>query len=125
MLQHVRKFRKRYFMISLVKKIQDVRLMNSSDPQEIFLNPIKSYKQNILFCTHIRLRFIMLKNYKLPMQKISTSLKKTDLNSEKKRPESHQQMEPKTATLQKILQFASSYRAEQISDNQYVEWYLN
>jgi hypothetical protein len=125
MFQHVRQFRKRHFVISFVKKIQDVSLMNSSDSQEIFLNPIKRYKQNILFCTHIRLRFIMLKNYKLPMQKISTSLKKTDLNSEKKRLESHQQMEPKTATLQKILQFASSYRVERITENQFVEWYLN
>jgi hypothetical protein len=67
----------------------------------------------------------MQKNYKMPMQKISTSLKKTDLNSEKKRLESHLQMEPKKATLQKILQFASSYRVERITENQFVEWYLN
>jgi hypothetical protein len=99
--------------------------MNSSDSQEIFLNPIKRYKQYILFCTHIRFSFIMQKNYKMPMQKISTSLKKTDLNSEKKRLESHLQMEPKKATLQKILQFASSYRVERITENQFVEWYLN
>ena len=59
------------------------------------------------------------------MQNLSTSPKKTDLNSEKKRLENRPQVQPKAATLQKILQFASSYRAEQISESQYVEWYLN
>jgi hypothetical protein len=59
------------------------------------------------------------------MQKISTRLKKTDSISEKERLETLQQLQPKTATLQKILQFASSYRAEQISENQYVELSLN
>jgi hypothetical protein len=34
-------------------------------------------------------------------------------------------LQPKADTLQKILQFASTYRAEQINENQYVEWYLN
>lgn len=59
------------------------------------------------------------------MLKISTQSKKADLNSEKKRLENLQQMQPKSATLQKILQFASSYRTQQITENQYVEWYLN
>jgi len=59
------------------------------------------------------------------MLKISTQSKKADLNSEKKRLENLQQMQPKSATLQKILQFASSYRVQQITENQYVEWYLN
>jgi len=125
MFQHVRKFRKRHFVISFVKKIQNADLMNPSDLPEIFLTPIKKYKQYILFCTHMRLCFIIQNTHKVPMQKLSFLLKKTDFNSEEKRLESHQQMEPKTATLQKILQFASSYRVEQITENQFVEWYLN
>ena len=59
------------------------------------------------------------------MQNFSTSPKKTDLNSERKRLEDRQQLQPKAVTLQKILQFASSYRVERIKENQYVEWYLN
>ena len=59
------------------------------------------------------------------MQNFSTSPKKTDLNSEKKRLENRQLVQPSAATLQKILQFASTYRAEPIADKQYVEWYLN
>lgn len=93
--------------------------------REMPLNAEKSYKQDILFCIHLRLKFIMFTNYKLPMQKLSTSPKKTDLNSEKTRLENRLQMQPKAVTLQKILQFASAYRAEPISENQYVEWYLN
>ena len=59
------------------------------------------------------------------MQKLSTTPKKTDLNSEKQRFGKSLQMQPKMATLQKILQFASAYRAEPVNENQYVEWYLN
>jgi len=59
------------------------------------------------------------------MQKNSTSSKKTDLFSEKKRPVSYLQFQPKTPTLQKILQFASSYRVEKIAENQFVELFLN
>ena len=59
------------------------------------------------------------------MQEISTRSKKTDSISEKERFENPQQLQPKPATLQKILKFASSYRAEQISENQYVELSLN
>jgi hypothetical protein len=58
------------------------------------------------------------------MRKIST-LKKTDLISKKRQLENHQQLQPKAVSLQKILQFASSYRVEQIIENQYVEWHLN
>jgi len=59
------------------------------------------------------------------MQKLSTSPKKTDLNSEKLRLENRLHMQPTEVSLQKILQFASTYKAERINDNQYVEWYLN
>lgn len=61
----------------------------------------------------------------LPMQKISTLLKKTDLFIEKKRLEKATQLQPNAITMQKILQFASTYRAEKVAENQFVEWYLN
>jgi hypothetical protein len=61
----------------------------------------------------------------MPMQKISTSLKKTDLFNEKKGIESPSQFQPSSISLQKILRFASTYRAQKVVDNQYVEWYLN
>lgn len=59
------------------------------------------------------------------MQKISTLQKKADLISDKEQLENHQELQPKAVSLQRILQFASSYRVEQIIENQYVEWYLN
>lgn len=61
----------------------------------------------------------------VPMQKISTPSKKTDLISEKKRFENNQQMQPQMATIKKILQFASTYRVQKIADNQFVELFLN
>jgi hypothetical protein len=63
--------------------------------------------------------------YKRPMIKISTQSKKTDKSSGKKKFENRQQLQPSSATLQNILQFASSYRVQQITQNQSVEWYLN
>ena len=59
------------------------------------------------------------------MQKLSTSLKKTDLLIEKKKPETSSQLQPSVASLQLILQFASSYRAQKVNENQFVEWLLN
>ena len=59
------------------------------------------------------------------MQKMSTPRNKTDLITEKKRLTASQDLQPQTATLQKIMQFASSYRAEKIADNQFVELFLN
>lgn len=59
------------------------------------------------------------------MQKSFTSSKKTDLSTDKKKPENSQKLEPKVETLQLILEFASSYRVHKISENQYIEWYLN
>lgn len=59
------------------------------------------------------------------MQKNSTSLKKTDLLPEKKRLKNAAELQPSSGSLQKVLQFASSYRAEKVAGNQYVEWYLN
>ena len=61
----------------------------------------------------------------MPMQKITTSLKKTDLFNEKQLPLKHEQMQPSAATLHTILQFASTYRVQQLGKNQFVELFLN
>ena len=125
MFQHARKFNKDIFEVSFLRKRQKVNLhilMNSG--KNIWCS-INNYKRHILFCTRFRFRFIIQKNYKVPMQNLSTSPKKTDLSPEKKRLDNRPQLQPKEVTLQKILQFASTYRAERVSENQYVEWYLN
>lgn len=67
----------------------------------------------------------MNKIRKLPMQRISTQLKKTDLISEKQRLENNPEMQPKVTTMKKILEFASTYRVERITENQHVELFLN
>jgi len=59
------------------------------------------------------------------MQKISTSSKKTDLFTEKERLENSQSLQPNAESLKRILQFAASYRAQEINKNQYIELYLN
>jgi len=59
------------------------------------------------------------------MQKISTPLIKTDLISETKKLKNTQVFQPKAVTLERILQFASTYRAEKLTENQYIEWFLN
>lgn len=59
------------------------------------------------------------------MQRITTSLKKTDLLSEKKDFERATQLQPNAITMKKILEFASSYRTQKVADNQFVEWFLN
>jgi len=125
MFHPIRKFEKRFFVFSIVRRKQTNRLKIQLKMDENILNPLKSFQQNILFCRQLRFSLNMLNIYKVPMQKFSTTPKKTDLNSEKKRLEDRQQMQPKTASIQKILQFASSYRVERINENQYVEWYLN
>jgi hypothetical protein len=125
MSDRVRRFDKRFFAVSFISKEQKDRRKNSLNSLEIMLNPLKKSHHNILFCIRLRFKSIMIKIYRVPMQNLSTSPKRTDLNSEKKRLENRLQLEPKAATLQKILQFASAYRAERICENQYVEWYLN
>ncbi len=59
------------------------------------------------------------------MHKITTLQKKTDLIYEKKQTENTQRLNPQAFTIQKILQFASSYRVEQIGENTFVEMLLN
>jgi hypothetical protein len=59
---------------------------------------------------------------RLPMQKISTPLNKTDIKTKKdKLPD----MEPSVATLSTILQFASAYRVQRIEKHQYIDLILN
>ena len=124
MLQHERRFNRNFIEVCflrekhiLTRKFQ----LNSGDSPT---RPTKKYSRHILFCIHIRFNFIKHNNDKVPMQNLSTSPKKTDLNYGK-RLENSKPMQPKDATLKKILQFASSYRVERIAENQYVEWYLN
>lgn len=59
------------------------------------------------------------------MQKLITPSNKTDLIQPKKSTENQPQMQPKQATLNKILQFAATYRVEKITENQFVELFLN
>ncbi len=59
------------------------------------------------------------------MQRISTQLKKTDLIPEKQEPENCPEMQPKAITLKRILEFASTYKVERITDNQHIELFLN
>lgn len=59
------------------------------------------------------------------MQKTTTSLNKTDLFSKTEKTVSNLNLEPGKATLQKIIQFASAYRVEKITENQFIELFLN
>jgi len=59
------------------------------------------------------------------MQKTTPSSKKTDLANLNSELEISNIFQPKTETIKKILQFASSYKAEKIADNQYIELILN
>ena len=58
------------------------------------------------------------------MQKITTSLNKTEFNPSKNVAEPIE-MQPSEDTLKKILQFAATYRVEKIGKNQFVETCLN
>ena len=59
------------------------------------------------------------------MKENCTTSKKTDLFSEKKQRLNVEHFQPGAASLQKILQFASSYRVENVGQNQFVELFLN
>jgi hypothetical protein len=125
MSDRVRRFGKKFFTVCFIKKVPTYSVKNLLNSGKEQLSPIKKNPPNILICIRLRFKHIISKIYRVPMQNLSTSPKRTDLNSEKKRLENRLQLEPKTATLEKILQFASTYRAERICENQYVEWYLN
>ena len=55
------------------------------------------------------------------MQKTTTPLKKTDLETRKK----ELSMEPSLQSIQKIMQFAANYRVQKVNKNQFVEMYLS
>lgn len=59
------------------------------------------------------------------MQKTTPSSRKTDLANLNSELETSKIFQPKSETVKKILQFASSYKAEKIADNQYIELILN
>lgn len=59
------------------------------------------------------------------MQKITTSLNKTDVYNEKELTLMHEKMQPKAETIQKILQFAATYRVQELGKNQFIELFLN
>jgi len=59
------------------------------------------------------------------MQKITTSLNKTDLQAKKAKETGMPELKPSEKTLQNILQFAAAYRVQKVNDNQFVEMLLN
>ncbi len=59
------------------------------------------------------------------MQKTTTLLNKTDLNAKKLSPLDSNAMQPSDDTLHRILQFAATYRVQQVAKNQFVEMFLN
>ena len=59
------------------------------------------------------------------MQKFSTLSNKTDFLKNTKRPVTALEFQPKQETLNRILQFAASFRVEKTRENQYVELFLN
>ncbi|OIP83834.1 MAG: hypothetical protein AUK44_04165 [Porphyromonadaceae bacterium CG2_30_38_12] len=61
----------------------------------------------------------------MPMQRITTSSKKTDLLATNKPFTETNNMQPSADTLKNILAFAAVYRVQKIAQNQYVEMYLN
>lgn len=59
------------------------------------------------------------------MLKNTTSSKMVDLNNKKQSAVVKNSLEPKRETLNLILQFASSYRVEKTTKNQFIELCLN
>ena len=59
------------------------------------------------------------------MQKTSTLSKNTDLKIKKQKPAAESEVQPSEKILQNIRQFASLYRVQAISSNQFVEMILN
>lgn len=59
------------------------------------------------------------------MHRTSTPLKKKDLLSSGKKGSNEQELQPGAETIEKILQFAASYRAEKIAANRFVDIILN
>lgn len=60
------------------------------------------------------------------MQKTSTPVNKSDLiHTAQPESGSKQTMQPSESTISKIMQFASNYRVQKISENQYIELNLS
>lgn len=61
----------------------------------------------------------------LPMHKNSTLTKSTQTSVKNETYQKDQMQQPKEETLQKILQFAASYRTEKLNNDRYIEMILN
>ncbi|NDV45976.1 hypothetical protein D0T49_02840 [Paludibacter sp. 221] len=62
----------------------------------------------------------------MPMPKNSTLSKKSEPDSiSLKKQQTTNSLQPKKETLKKILQFAATYRTEEITNNRFSEIYLN
>jgi len=61
----------------------------------------------------------------MPMQKISTSLNKTDYKNNEKQADNSGEMQPSENSIRKILQFAANYRVQKTENNQYIEMFLS
>lgn len=59
------------------------------------------------------------------MQKISTSLNKTDYKTNEKSADNSGEMQPSDKSIRKILQFAANYRVQKTENNQYIEMFLS
>ena len=59
------------------------------------------------------------------MLKFTFSLKNDGSNSENNAKDHLNALQPRASTLEKIMQFASSYRVEKIEGDQFVELFLN
>jgi hypothetical protein len=59
------------------------------------------------------------------MLKITASLKKDDSNIEKNEIVHPNALQPSLSSLDKIMQFAATYRVEKIDKEQFVELFLN
>ena len=59
------------------------------------------------------------------MLKVTVSSKKGDSNNEKNANDHPNALQPSDKALEKIMQFASTYRVEKIPGNQFVGLFLN
>jgi hypothetical protein len=59
------------------------------------------------------------------MLKVTASLKKDDSNTEKNANVHPKALQPSAKSLEKIMQFAATYRVEKIANDQFVELFIN
>ncbi len=64
------------------------------------------------------------KTYQMPMQKDFTPVISTQSSHFQEIPEIIE-TEPSESTLNKIMQYAASYRVEKVSDDEFIDYFLN